>query len=266
MSFPQTRLTLIERLAGGGRDADWREFLDDYWGPVCRFARQRGNLKPEEAEDVASLTLEAIVRNNLLARWSAHRSAKLRTLICAVVRNVLSNRSRVEAGRVRVVREHGGQLDRYLDDLGEPTADDESSEIASAFYAAWAEDLVQQAVDGLLTEYNESGKGDRFRVLFGRICEEMSVVEIAAALKLTPAAVETHYRQARQRLAERLQELVRWQARRYSATDGQDAEFDVEWNRLGQFLSEHGGLEAAVRRSHLSSHLSTHLGAGPTDG
>jgi DNA-directed RNA polymerase specialized sigma24 family protein len=165
----------------------------------------------------------------------------------------LSNRSRVEAGRVRVVREHGGQLDRYLDDLGDMTGDDDSSEISSAFYAAWAEDLVQQAVDGLLTEYNQTGKGDRFRVLFGRICDEMSVVEIAAALKLTPTAVETHYRQARQRLSERLQELVRWQARRYSASDGEDAEFEVEWNRLGKFLSEHGGLEVAVRRSHAGS-------------
>ncbi len=115
MVFPQTRLTLIERLAGGGNEADWRAFLHDYWGPVCRLARQRGSPTVEDAEDVAAETLEAIVKNNLLARWSANRSAKLRTLICAVVRNILANRARVASGREHLVRDHGGQLDRYVE-------------------------------------------------------------------------------------------------------------------------------------------------------
>ena len=189
---------------------------------------------------MASQTFEAIVRNNLLARWSAHRAAKLRTLIWRfVVRNVLSNRSRVEAGREPGgSREHGGRLDPGTS-TNPATCPQTTTAAKSRVHfigAAWAEDLVQQAVDGLLTEYNQQGHPDRFRVLFGRICEELSVVEIAAALKLSPVAVETHYRQARQRLSERLQELVRWQARRYSAADGEDREFDVEWNKLGRFL------------------------------
>ncbi len=249
MAFPQTRLTLIERLAGGGVDADWREFLHDYWGPVCRFARQRGNLTREDAEDVASEALEAIVKNNLLARWSADRSAKLRTLICTVVRNILSNRARVATGRDKVVRDHGGELDRYLD-LSACGPDDAAIESADAFYAAWAEDLLNQAVEGLLAEYNQAGKGDYFRVLHGRICEEMPFADIAASLKLTPAAAEAHFRQAKQRLSDRLQDLVRWQVGRYSSAADADAEFVVEWSRLGDHLRAHGGLEAAVRRSY----------------
>jgi RNA polymerase sigma factor (sigma-70 family) len=248
MAFPQTRLTLIERLAGGGGEADWKEFLHDYWGPVCRFARQRGNLTREDAEDVASETLEAIVKNNLLSRWSASRSAKLRTLICAVVRNILSNRARVASGREKVVRDHGGELDRYLD-FTAGDLEDASKEYADAFYAAWAEDLVNQAVDGLLAEYNASGKGDCFRVLYGRVCEEMPFAEIAAALKLTAGATESHFRQAKQRLSDRLQDLVRWQVGRYSSAAEADAEFVVEWGRLGDHLRDHGGLEGAVRRS-----------------
>jgi len=249
MAFPQTRLTLIERLAGGGGGDDWREFLRDYWGPVCRFARQRGSLTCEDAEDVASETLEAIVKNNLLARWSANRSAKLRTLICTVVRNILSNRARIATGRDRVVRDHGGELDRYLD-LSACAPEDASLESADAFYGAWAEDLLSQAVEGLLVEYNQAGKGDYFRVLHGRICEEMPFSEIAAALKLTPAAAEAQYRQAKQRLSDRLRDLVRWQVGRYSSAADADAEFFVEWGRLGDHLREHGGLEAVVRRSY----------------
>src|SRR5579862_775528 len=114
MSFPQTQLTLIQRLAKGASQADWREFLDDYWEPVCRFSRGRSGLSREDSEDVATEVFEALYKNRLLERWSQMRSAKLRTLICSVIRNVLSNRLRVEAGRARLVREHGGQLDRYV--------------------------------------------------------------------------------------------------------------------------------------------------------
>jgi len=250
MAFPQTRLTLIERLAaGGGGHTDWWEFLQDYWGPVCRFARQRGNLSVEDAEDVASETLEAIVKNDLLSRWSADRSAKLRTLICTVVLNILANRARVAAGRENLLRDHGGQLDRYLDDSVFDSAE-ASIEMFDAFYAAWADDLLSHAIEGLLAEYNQVGKGDYFRVLYGRICEEMAFAEIAAALKLTPAAAEAHFRQAKERLTERMQDLLRWQIRRYSTADQVDAEIDVEWGRLGDYLRDHGGLESAVRRAY----------------
>jgi DNA-directed RNA polymerase specialized sigma24 family protein len=95
MAFPETRLTLIQRIASTGDDADWRQFLGDYWGPVCRFAAQRGSLGLADAEDVASLTFEALIANQLLPRWVINRSAKLRTLLCTVTRNVMSNRARV---------------------------------------------------------------------------------------------------------------------------------------------------------------------------
>src|SRR5260370_41996828 len=138
MAFPQTRLTLIQRLAAGASQADWREFMVDYWGPVCRFAQGRGNLTHEDAEDVATEVFEAIFKNQLLERWSKMRSAKFRTLICCVVRNVLSNRFRVGAGRARLVREHGGMLDRYAE-LGDVESDEAPRDQLDAFYAAWVD-------------------------------------------------------------------------------------------------------------------------------
>ena len=94
-----------------------------------------------------------------------------------------------------------------------------------------------------------AGYGDRFRVLFGRLCEDMSFAEISTALKLPLATVETHYRLARQQLSERLQELLRWQVNRYSSEQNAADEFLVEWGRLGTHLQVHGGLETAVRRA-----------------
>src|SRR4051812_12709220 len=107
MSFPQTRPTLIQRLATHGNEPDWQAFLADYWRPVCRFAWHYGQCSWQDAEDVASQTFLAIVQQELLARWVSAHSAKLRTLLCTVVRNVLANRARVQAGRARILRDHG---------------------------------------------------------------------------------------------------------------------------------------------------------------
>ncbi|MBU4271254.1 MAG: hypothetical protein KKE86_04830, partial [Planctomycetes bacterium] len=97
MGFPQTRLTLIQRLTSGGAEEDWQNFLKDYWGPICRFSLRRGARNLDDAEDVASETFEALWEQRLLVRWVANRSAKLRTLLCCVVRNILSHRNRVRA-------------------------------------------------------------------------------------------------------------------------------------------------------------------------
>ena len=53
MVFPQTRVTLIQRLASGGSEEDWGQFLSDYWGPVCRFSLRWGVGTVDDAEDVA---------------------------------------------------------------------------------------------------------------------------------------------------------------------------------------------------------------------
>lgn len=80
MSFPQTRLTLIQRLATGGSEEDWRCFLQDDWGPICRFSLRFGARNLDDAEEVASQTFEVFWEKRLLARWMSQRSAKLRTL------------------------------------------------------------------------------------------------------------------------------------------------------------------------------------------
>src|SRR5262249_18863629 len=157
---------LIQRLVARGDDQDWQAFLLDYWGPICRFAMRRGGLALADAEDVASGTFEAIIRNRLLERWVTARAAKLRTLFCAVARNILANRARVQAGRERLLREQAGE-GAFASSLDAP------AEQVDAFYAAWVEEILQQAVETLFATYHQSRKGDYFRVLYGRICEEM---------------------------------------------------------------------------------------------
>lgn len=248
MSFPNTRHTLIQRLATGGESADWHDFMTDYWGPICRFAQWRGNLSHEDAEDVAAEVFEALHKNRLLERWNEVRFARLRTLICTVVRNIVSNRARVGVGRSRLVREHGGMLDRYVEptdsEAGDPAADQ-----LDAFYAGWVNELLASAVEELLDEYNRNGKGDYFRVLYGRICEGLTMREIADALEIKVSSAENYFRHARQRLGDRLREMTLAHIERYSDPAQIEAEFAEEWNRLGDYLMRNGGTEAVVRQT-----------------
>lgn len=224
-------------------------FLADYWRPLCRFAARWGRLNLDDAEDLASLTLQVLIRNGLLERWVGDRRARLRTLLCGVVRRAISNHTRKKSREGRHLREYLkemsllGRIDELYD---ESIPGDE----ADAFYQAWAEELLQSAVESLLDDYHREGRGDYFRVLFGRVCEGLPVKQIAEALSLKIDDVDNYFRHARSRLEHRLRELVRWHVVRYSGKEAGSEEFLHEWHRLGDFLERHGGLEEALRHSY----------------
>lgn len=239
MSFPQTQFTLIQQLASGGTEEDWQGFLKDYWGPICRFSMRFGARNLGDAEDVALETFEILWEQRLLVRWASNRSAKLRTLLCCVVRNILSHRNRVRSGRedrLADVAKHVAQQGR------------DSEEQADAFYCAWVEDIMQQAVESMAADYCRKGQVDYVRVLYGRICQGMTIAETAKALNLSPAAVDHYFRHAKERLAEKLEQVTRRQIECYCPAEDHQAEFATEWQRLGRHLGEHGGIEEAVRR------------------
>jgi hypothetical protein len=147
-----------------------------------------------------------------------------------------------------LLREHDGRLD----DRGTfplITSLDAPADQVDAFHAAWVEELLQQAVEGLLADYHREGKGDTFRVLYGRLCDGMTMAEIAGALGLTTSQAENAFKHARKSLGQRLEELVRDHVRRYCPSDAVEGEFAAEWGQLGDYLKKHGGLEEAVRRA-----------------
>lgn len=249
MSFPQTRLTLIRRLAGGGNDTDWRDFLDDYWPPLRAFAMRWGNLSLADAEDVAAETLQAIVKNQLLDRWQAHRAARLRTLLCSVARNVISNRARVEQGRNRILRglAQGAEADLPPSIWTSPEPSEEQDD---TFYRAWIDDLLDRCVQALLADLHRVGKGDYFRVLYGRLCEGLSLSEVARMLQIPTTTAENYYKAATKRLANVLERAVRRHVQKYCSEGAEDEEFRAEWWQLSAYLQEHGGIENAVRSCH----------------
>jgi len=243
MAFPQTRHTLIQRLATGGNNDDWQDFMADYWGPVCRFALRRGNHKLAEAEDVAAGTFEVVLRNDLLERWSSSKRAKLRTLLCNVVCRVQANQFRTDRRKRLFEKE-------FADELLQAVTTEATTEQDEKFLAAWVEDLLQNVLLQLAKQYHGEGKGDYFRVLYGRLCERSPIAEVAAALEISTSAVDNYYRHVRSRLGESLEAAVRSQVYRYCPAAEAEAEFQAEWGKLATYLSEHGGLEKAVGRAH----------------
>jgi RNA polymerase sigma factor (sigma-70 family) len=241
MTFPQTRLTLIQRLAAGGSEEDWRGFLQDYWGPVCRFALHLGAHGLPEAEEIASQTFEVLWVNRLLDRWISNQAAKLRSLLCSVVRQTMSTRI-----RTRARREHlQGDLFRHVQNNDAAAVPDDD-----VFYSAWVEEIVEQAVDAVAAEYCRQNQGDRIRVLYGRLCEGLTIAQTADSLGIKPGTVDFYYRDARDRLAEKFEALVRPRVQRYCGPEEVDEEFARQWAELGRYLASHGGLEEAVRRTY----------------
>jgi DNA-directed RNA polymerase specialized sigma24 family protein len=241
MSFPETRLTLIQRLAAGGTAEDWQDFLRDYWGPVCRFALRCGAGQLNDAEDVAGQTFKVLWESRLLVRWIANHSARLRSLLCSVTRKILANQHRVCTGRDRLARD---AADHWTQ------AEATDAQQAELFYAAWVEDLLRQAVEAIAARYYQEAKGDYVRVLYGRLCQRLSIAEVASVLDIQPSAVDNYFRHARQRLADALQVLLRQQIDCYTAPEEAEQEFRTEWQQVGTYLTDHGGLEEAVRRTY----------------
>jgi hypothetical protein len=132
-----------------------------------------------------------------------------------------------------------------LDQLEQPLGEAEDS-----FYAAWVEEIVCRAVDLLASEYCRQNQADRIRVLYGRLCEELSIAEVSAALNLKASTVDFYFRDARDRLSLTLQAIVRPQVERYCNAEQAEDEFAREWERLGSYLATHGGLDEAVRRCY----------------
>jgi RNA polymerase sigma factor (sigma-70 family) len=257
MSFPQTQHTLIHRIVASNSDRDWAAFFEDYWTPICRFAMRKGCSTLDEAEDVAAQTFEIVWKNNLLARWVASRSAKLRTVLCSVVRKVIANLIRVRQARENAALRGREKLD---DRGGLPviTSLDASAEEIDAFYGAWVEEILQRAVDSLMDEFHREGKGDYFRVLYGRLCDGMTMREVARSLSLTPTQVENYARQAQKRLSKQLERLVRGHVERYGQEGDIEQEFKAEWGRLEEHLSRHGGMDEAVRAAYQSQITTEH--------
>ena len=239
--FPQTRQTLIQRIATDRQAPEWNTFLDDYWGPVVRFAIRSGNLKIQDAEDITAETFKTLFTADLLSRWLEDRRSRLSTMLCVVVRNLISNRARLQSGREKIMHELKPVLTAEIARRQRDPAEDR-------FYEAWAESLLQSTLLQLQQDYLKRGRVNAFRVFYGRVREGLSNSEIADCLNLKVMDVENHYKRTRGQFTDRLRSGIEEHVRRYGAEDDFAQEVEWEWQTLGEYLKTHGDLESVFRQ------------------
>ncbi len=87
--FPETRISLILRLATPADVDAWEEFTAVYGPAVYQLARDRG-LQPADAEDIAQEILFAVARSVQRFEPDASR-AKFRTWLSRIARNRLAD-------------------------------------------------------------------------------------------------------------------------------------------------------------------------------
>lgn len=240
--FPDTKQTLIRRIASDPESTDWTVFVNDYWAPLVRFASVKGGLNFAEAEDIASEAFEILFKNDLLARWLSDQRAKLRTLLCGVAKNLLSNRARVQRGRDRVMSAITPNL-LAIATQKELVPDDD------CFYEIWVVELLQKTLSQIQRESVDRGRLDEYRVFHGKIVDGMSNQELADCLGLKLTDVENFYKCIRNRFTKKLRQVIETQVQRYCAGESFEEEFEIEWHALRDHLKSRGTIETILRQA-----------------
>lgn len=194
-SFPQTRLTVIERIRSDAPDERRRAFgplVEAYWKPVYAYLRLRWRLPPEEARDATQSFLAAAFEKRWLERYDPSR-ARFRTFLRTCVDRFAMNREQA----ARRLKRGGGATIVGLDfetaegeiverPIGDPVDQEE------LFRREWIRDLFARSVEEVRRECAEAGQAVRFE-LFERYDlgheQELSYADLATELGLSVSQV-----------------------------------------------------------------------------
>ena len=220
MSFPATRLSVVERTRSGDeetRRVAMATIIDAYWKPVYKYLRVKWSLAPEEAADLTQEFFTSALEKEVIEKYEPAR-ARFRTYLRLCLDGFASNARKAE----RRLKRGGGVTLVPLDFESaegeiitrEPAVDADVDEL---FYREWVRALLDRAVADLKRSADEAGRPAMFEV-FARydLADDSesrpTYAEIGRQLGLTPATVTNHLaamrRQFRGLVLDRLRELT----------------------------------------------------------
>lgn len=194
-SFPQTRLTVLERIRSDVQDERRQAFgplVEAYWKPVYTYLRIRWRLPPEEAQDATQSFLAAAFEKRWLERFDPTR-ARFRTFLRTCVDRFAMNRDQAakrhkRGGGVRIV---GLDFETAEGEIRERPIEDPVDQ-EELFRREWIRDLFSRSVEEVRRECAEAGQRARFE-LFERYDlgheQDLSYADLAEGLGLTVAQV-----------------------------------------------------------------------------
>ena len=141
--LPQTRYSLLARLASPDDAAAWSEFLDLYEGAFLRYCRSRG-LQEADARDVVQEVLLAVHR--AVGDWQpSGRAGSFRAWLLQTAHHICLKTLRRQFGRDRGIG--GTSAQRRLEDMATSDAADKAEEQEWQRWAfCWAAGQVQRAI------------------------------------------------------------------------------------------------------------------------
>ena len=164
MNFPTTHWSVLAQATLHG-DAAGRAALGKlcqaYWRPVADFLRQRG-WSQTDAEDMTQEFFSSLLQSRGWQRADRARGKFRNFLLGALMRVLHKERERSQAQK-----RGGGQMLASLDELAEdgfePGEMDPSA--AQIFDHAWAEQVMDSALETVATAWEEEGRGQALQVL-----------------------------------------------------------------------------------------------------
>lgn len=233
MSFPATRLSVVERTRSGDeetRRVAWATIIEAYWKPVYKYLRMKWSLGPDEAADLTQEFFTTTLEKEVVERYDPGR-ARFRTYLRLCLDGFAANARKAE----RRLKRGGGVM---LVPLDFETAEGEMARhegsvdagVDELFYREWVRALFERSVADLKQHAEQAGRPVMFEV-FARydLADEgdsrPTYADLARDLAVTAATVTNHLaamrRQFRQIVLNRLRELT-----------SSEEEFEAEAARL----------------------------------
>lgn len=220
MSFPATRLSVVERTRSG--DAETRRvalatIIEAYWKPVYKYLRIKWSLDRDEAADLTQEFFTSTLEKEVVEKYDPAR-ARFRTYLRLCLDGFASNARKAE----RRLKRGGGVTIVPLDfetaegeiATHEPIIDPDVDEM---FYREWLRALMDRAVADLKRQAADAGRPIMFEVfarydLLDDVDTRPTYAALARELDVTPATVTNHLaamrRQFRTIVLDRLRELT----------------------------------------------------------
>jgi len=198
MAFPETKWTMLARATLNGDEAG-RAALDElcrrYWPAVRDTLLARG-YTTQDAEDICQDFFASLLKSS---SWhhADQAKGKFRSYLMGALENTIVQRRRWNTRQKR----GQGVPDLNLDDIPEPVV----MEDERRFDTAWAERVLEMALDALEREMSESGRGAEFSALarfLGASADVASSSMVAEELGLSAPALRSKIFRLRQQFRE----------------------------------------------------------------
>lgn len=209
--FPTTRSSIVEMLGSDDAPARTRAFdtvVALYWKPLYKSLRFKGDVAPEDAEDLTQSFFVSALEKSALANFDASKASFrtfLRMLFERHVANEWKSRSRLKRG--------GGATKLDFDGAEEELARDASSPLnpEEYFEREWARSVFAAAVDRLRTWAASKGKETQLAIFTAYDLDgdrSVSYRELAQQFNVPETTVTNHLAAMRRQFRAILLDLV----------------------------------------------------------